>query len=181
MLCMHLVALALAVTTLTVSSCGGTSKTASTASKAASVATTATVTRPTTTTVVTLAKGKPLTHTEWIAKGDTICTRANAKTSALTATSVADFARIFPQVALYNRTEAAELSKLVPPRSFTQDWTQFITELRAHAQYVTEVAQYVQEKNENAAGQPFRLSNVALTQLVAIAKRDGFKRCSMSR
>jgi hypothetical protein len=174
MLQMLLVALALVMTALVATGCGKSSKTATTAA----ATTTASAPTPTPTTV---AAGKPLSRSQWLAEGDAICARAKAKTSALSINSVPDFARVYPQIAVYNRAEAAELSKLAPPATMTHDWTRIVNNIKLHAKYVSEVAQHVRAKEEKAAGKPFHLAVVVLEEQLAIAKRDGFKQCSIAR
>jgi hypothetical protein len=182
MLNVYLATLALTATALVASGCGGTSKTTTTATAlTTATATTTAGSTPGTATTVRIASGKPLIRSQWLAYGDAICARAKAKTSALTVSSIPDFARVYPQIAIYNRIEAGELSKLVPPTSAAHDWTQIVGNLEQHAQYVREVARYIQAKQENSAGTPFHLANVAIEQMLATAKRDGFKKCSIAR
>jgi hypothetical protein len=128
-----------------------------------------------------VAAGKPLSRSQWLAEGDAICARTKAKTSVLTIKSIPDFARIYPQVAIYDRTEAAELNKLVPPATMAHDWTRIVNNIKLYAKYVSEVARHVQAKEQRAAGKPFHLANVVLEELFTISKRDGFKQCSTAR
>jgi hypothetical protein len=51
---------------------------------------------------------------------------------------IPDFARVYPQVAIYDRTEAAELSKLVPPAAMAQDWARIVNNIKLHAKYVSD-------------------------------------------
>lgn len=171
MLHTQLAALALAATALAASGCGS-SKTSSSASSSAAAtppATTATATTP--------AAGQPLTRAVLIEKGDAICARANTKTSIMTVTSIKDFTRVYPQVAIYNRTEATELGKLVPPSSLAHDWAQMINDLNLHSRYANEVARDIEQKSAKA-GRNFELANNALSQLIETGKRDGFAHCS---
>jgi hypothetical protein len=182
MLHLQLAALALTASALIASGCGGSSKTTTTTAATTATATTTAATTPSTTTAtVKIATGTPLPRAKWIAEGDAICERAKAKTSAQKVQAISDFARVYPLVALYNKTEATELAKLVPPTAMSHDWAQIINALELHARYVSEVARYVGEGNEKSAGQPYHLSTVVLEQMLKTAKRDGFKQCSIAR
>lgn len=183
MLHTHLAAVALAATTLAASGCGGSSKTAASSSSASTTpATTATVATPppTTTAAATVATGNPLTPAQWIAQGDAICARLNAQINAIRVRSSADLARALPQIAAYEQAGLTQLVKLVPPASRASDWKQYLTDLRQSAINSRKVA-------ESAHGPQFTLSAplVAATSrinegLKAIAKRDGFKECSVT-
>jgi hypothetical protein len=113
-----------------------------------------------------------------IVKGDAVCARANAKTSVLVANTVQDYARIFPQIALYHRTEAAELAKLSPPASLTHDWRQIVSDLELQSRYVSEAAHEIVQKNEHAAAKHYESANTLLSDVITIGRRDGFAHCS---
>jgi hypothetical protein len=166
-------ALTLAAIALAATGCGGSSKTSSTAANAPAVSTSAS-----TTAASTQAAGTPLTRAALIASGDPICARANAKTSVLTANTVRDYVRIFPQIALYHRTEAAELAKLSPPASLTHDWRQMVSDLELQSRYVTEAAHDLAQKNDHAAAKHYERANAMLSGVIAIGRRDGFAHCS---
>jgi predicted lipid-binding transport protein (Tim44 family) len=181
MLHIRLAALGLVTTALVAAGCGSSSKTSSTQKSAAnSAVSTPAVSTPASppTTKAKLATGKALTKAQLIAKADAICARSNAKTSAIPARSVQDLPRVLPQVAIYNRAEAAELAKLVPPSSLTHDWSQMINDLELHSHYSEEVVQLMKSSKPEAAGQPFHQSTVVLEDLLTRARHDGFKRCS---
>jgi hypothetical protein len=183
MLIVSLTALAVTAGALAVAGCGGSSKGAATSaastpsSSSSTQATTVAQVPPTTT--IAIASGTPLSRTAWIAKADAICAHANTKIEANTIKSTQEFATILPQVALYDKTEAAELSQLVPPPSKTNDWKQIVDGLQLFGEYTSRVAEYAQAKNF-AAAQPITLQGEKThKQFVAIAKRDGFKDCAV--
>ncbi|MGC2374860.1 MAG: hypothetical protein WA484_13390 [Solirubrobacteraceae bacterium] len=162
------------------SGCGGSSKTGTMTTAVTNTVTntTATVATLPTTTAVKLATGRRLARNAWIADGDAICARANKKVSANHVRHTADYGRILPQISIYYETESTELSKLVPPASMTGDWTQIVNNLQILGAYLGRVGQYVQENNLNAARPLFHTALNIQQQLIAIAKHDGFKRCT---
>ena len=178
MLHMSLVALAFAATALAASGCSESSKTGSTAAATATVsAAQVAATPPPTVPPAKVATGTPLTRSELIAQAEAVCTRVNAKSSALVANNVQEFTRTFPQLAIYNRTEAAELSKLVPPAAMAHVWVRMIDDLQLHSQYVSEVARDLEQKNKIAATR-FVQANKVIENLVETAKQAGFDHCS---
>jgi hypothetical protein len=182
MLLVQFAALALAATTL-VSGCGGSSKTGSTSTAAANTTTATTASAATTpaptVTTITIATGTPLARSVWISKGDAICASANTKLNSTTVRSTQDFARLLPQAAAYDHTEATELSKLVPPTAMASDWVQIVTELQKFSELSAKAGEYARVNNLSAAKPVTQAGNTAQRQLVAIAKRDGFKVCSI--
>jgi hypothetical protein len=167
-------ALTLATTALAASGCGGSSKTGSTEATTAATS----PTTPATTAATTHPTGTPLTRAALIAKGDAICARANAKTSVLTANSVQAFARVYPQIAIYNRTEAAELGRIVPPPSLAGDWARMIADLEQHSRYIDEVAHDIDTHADRAIAHPFSQAGTLIADLIETGKRDGFAHCS---
>lgn len=180
MLHAQLAALVLAATTLAASGCGGSTKNSSTTTATGATATTATTSAasPTTTAVIRPPTGKPLTRSQWIAKADAICARANTRVSSITIVSEKEFTRQIPQVATYNRTETGELSKLVPPASMTSAWTRLLKEYALYDEYTNRIAQYAQANNYISAGPVLHTAEKIRAQIAALAKSDGFKQCS---
>lgn len=178
MLNMYLVAATFAVTALVASGCGGSSKTTSTTTTtAASVSSTETATQPTITApTVKLATGTPLTRTALIANAEAICAKANAKTSVLTVSSIQALARTYPQIAIYNRTEAGELAKLVPPAAMVQPLTTMINDLELHSQYLIVAAHNVEQKNKSIV-QGLLAANKFVLNLLHTARQAGFNHC----
>lgn len=176
-----LVAALLAATTVaSAAGCGGSSKTTTTNSVAVKPASTeAAQTKPAVTEELKVSTGKPLTTRDWIAKGDAICGQANAKLSSTTAKTQQDYARLLPQAAGYERAEATELSKLVPPRGKTSDWQQILTDLVKFSEFSLKAGEYAQVNNFQAAIPIATAGNKAQLELITIAKNDGFKVCSL--
>jgi hypothetical protein len=173
------VALALAVVTFSATGCAGSAKTVATTSAAAKATGPAKATTMLTQVdVVKFASGEPLKHSDWITKGDAICEQTNKAIDANPIKTQADFARLLPQVALYDKTEAAELGKLVPPASKVKDWRQIVNGYQLFGEYTATVAEYALAGNFAAAKPLVFTAGKIHKRIVAIAKRDGFKVCS---
>jgi hypothetical protein len=186
MLGVSLAAVALAATALTASGCGsskaGTAKRPTNASTTAESSTAPASTPQLTTSGIPLASGKPLSRSAWIAKAENICARSNTKASTISITRFNEYATALPQIALYTRKEARELSRLVPPPSKAHDWTQIVDGLWMDAQYVDDAAEAFRHNATNAAVAPaVTRANSLHEQLNQIAKRDGFNECAVSR
>lgn len=184
MLHSRLAALAFLAATLIASGCGESSK-AKSIGNARPAATSSTANIPpvtsttgTATTTVNVASGRPLTHGEWIAKADAICAHTNLVTESTKLKYPKDFARVLPQLALYHKTEAVELSKLVPPQDKAADWKKIIDGVNLVGAYVAQMAQYAQANNMSSAKPLLLRGNKVQERVSAIAKRNGFKECS---
>jgi hypothetical protein len=180
----HLAALALAAMALAVSGCGSSSKSATATTSSTTAATipasSTTSTAAPTLTAVKLATGTPLTHAEWLARGDSICARLNAQLAANTVTSIRQLAQVLPQAAAYERAEFVKLVKLVPPSADATSWQKFLTETQQWA------------ANSAALGRSARTTQFTLNEpLVTVtrslheklarrAKQEGFKECSLT-
>jgi hypothetical protein len=178
----HLAAFALVVSALVMSSCGGSSKSGSQtagAIVAAPGSITSSATLSLATVVVKPVAGKPLTHAEWITKGEAICARLNAQLAATPAKSVTEFARALPQAAAYEQSELAQLVKLTPPPSRASDWQQFLTGTREWADDSAKMGASARAGQFNANMPLFQATQKAHEKLAAIAKRDGFKECAL--
>jgi hypothetical protein len=180
MLPMHVATLMLAATTLAVCGCGGASKTETTASTTtpAQSTTQAQTTAATTPKEIQVKTGSPLTRATWIAKGDAICMRINAKLAVTNNSTEQDLARNLPVAARYDRLEAAELSKLVPPAPMASDWSKVLKDLQKFATYTTTVAGYARANRFPEATPIVDAGNAVQKELTVIAARDGFKECS---
>jgi hypothetical protein len=177
---MRLGALALAAAALAGSGCGESSKsatettatTASTAKAASSIPTTATV---------KLAKGKPLTRASWIAKGDAICAPVDRKLQAASSRSRSEYTSLLPRVALYLRIEAAKLSKLTPPASMRTDAEQLVSGIQLLSEYLSRAGMSFRAGYAGSGNQLFRTALTVQRQPFAIARRDGFTKCTATR
>jgi hypothetical protein len=181
MLHAQLAALALVTISLAASGCDGSSKskTTSTAAAATTTSTTAATTTATTPSItVTAPTGKPLTRAQLIARADTICAGTNQKLSTISVVDKNEFARVLPQVAIYFSGETNELSKLAPPKSMTQGWTQLLSDFRLYSEYTNTVAKYAQVNNFHSAAPLIHDAEELHQKLVILAKHEGFTHCS---
>jgi hypothetical protein len=123
---------------------------------------------------------KPLTRAELVAKADTICRRVNnqLKSSNNTISSQRDIARIAPRLASFEQTALAELSKLVPPMPLANDWKTIIAGAQTLADNTAKLGEYAKENNIKAAKGLISTSQKVQQEMLATAKRDGFKDCS---
>lgn len=180
MLHMHFAATAFAVTALAASGCGGSSKGASTttAANASSTETNATTATspPVTTPTVNFATGTPLTRAAFISHADAICAKTNAKTRVLVASSIQGLTRTYPQIAIYHRTEAGELAKLVPPASMTQTLTTMVDDLDLHSQYLIVAVHDIEQKSKSIA-QGLLAANKFIVNMLDTARQAGFNHC----
>jgi hypothetical protein len=108
-----------------------------------------------------------------------ICGRTNVELSSTTANNEQDFARLLPQAAGYERAEARELSKLVPPPAMASDWAQIVEGFQKFSELSARAAEYARVNNFKEAIPIAQAGNTVQKQLTAIAKRDGFKVCSL--
>ena len=180
MLHAHLAALALAASALAASGCGSSSKNGSTSASAGTSANTTTVqsSNPAATVPVAVASGKPLTHAQWIAKGDAICARLSTQLAENTAKTQPELAYALAQGALYTRAALTQLAKLVPPSPKETDWQEFLTGLEEMASNSTTLSHITQAGNFNV-----KLPLLAATELIqkriqVVSKHNGFKHCS---
>lgn len=177
----QLAAVMLAAAALTAAGCGGSEK-AATGSSAGQTAQSTSAVRTTpvaSSEEIKVSSGKPLSRSAWIAKGDAICRRTNVKLSTTTATSNQDYARLLPQAAGYERAEATELAKLVPPPSRAADWQHIITNLQKFSEISVKVGEYAKVENLRAARPVVAAGEKDEQEILVIAKRDGFKVCSL--
>jgi hypothetical protein len=178
MLQIHLAALALVAVALVASGCGGSSKSGT--STATLAATTTAAPTPTTlpSPTVKLATGRPLTRAKWIAEADAICAHVNTEAGAISVRSGSEYVTALPQVAVYYSTEAKNLSNLVPPASMAGDHARIVNGLQLFSEYLSKSGQALATGNKSAAGQLYRAAVGVQKRLIAVAKRDGFKRCT---
>jgi hypothetical protein len=170
MLYMQLAALALALAALAASGCGGSSKTGSTTAAA-------TTPLPQTATAATVAPGQPLTRAQLIATADAICARTNARRQTVSIITRKDFARVVPEVAVYDNTEANELGKLVPPAPMAHEWAQVLGYFQLYGEYVSRMAEYAQANNLKGFSHLYEQAETLHQKLHDVATRAGFKRC----
>jgi len=188
MLHAQLSALVIFAAALAFTGCGGSSKNTNTATTSAqptsaqTTTTTQTATSPTTpittAAVIKIQTGKPLSRAAWIAKGDAICAIANTKRHANSARTQAEFLRLLPQSAAYDRTEAEELSKVVPPAAKSDDWKKIVTGFQKFSEISARVAAEATSGRISEATALVPSGNSVDLEITVLAKRDGFKACS---
>lgn len=145
----RLTALALTATTLAASGCGGSS-------------------------------AKSLTSAELIQKADAVCKRVNARLTLANGEvkSRQDIGRLAPQLAAFQQSAVAELKKLTPPASLANDWKQIVAGAQTLAVNTAKLGEYARSNNMSGARQLVSSSKSVQQQMLATAKRDGFKDCS---
>lgn len=123
---------------------------------------------------------KPLTRAELIAKADTICRRVNAHlaSSNNTIKTQQDVARLAPRLAAFEQTALVELSRLVPPASLADDWKTIVAGAQTLADNTAKLGEYAKSNQLKAAKSLIVSSQKIQSQMLAIAKRDGFRDCS---
>lgn len=177
MLHTQLAALALAVLAASASGCGSSKTGSATTTTAAQ----ATPTTPITTTPTKVAAGAPLARAQWIAAGDAICASTNDKFATLGAHNPGQFVGALPQAAIYYTSESEDLSKLVAPKSMARDWEEIVNDIHLTGEYADAVAQDVKEKQQQTASQMLKKAEALRKETLRIARRDGFKWCSLGR
>jgi hypothetical protein len=145
---------------LAVSGCGGSSSNSSSSANASS------------------SPSKPLTRTEFITDGDAICKRVNTKVFTNPIRTIQVAAHTAPQLAAYEQAAIKELTALRPPLSLAGDWRTFLSDYSKLAKDTVTFGKAA------AAGSFAGIRSISLaddavhTQMLAVAKRDGFKVCS---
>ncbi len=123
------------------------------------------------------SSAKPLTRAELTAKADAICGSVSAKLAAKTVKSVQDIARTAPELASFEQTALAELSKLVPPADLESDWKTFVAGAQKLAENTLDLGEYAKADNLKGAGGLILSSEAIQQRMVKIARRDGLKGC----
>jgi hypothetical protein len=118
------------------------------------------------------------TPASFIAKADVICGRVNAEISSNPYRSPQGIARLAPQLSAYELAADAELGALTPPASLASDWKQIVTDAQKLARDTATFGAYAKANNLAAATKLDNADQPIHLQLLAIAKRDGFKVCS---
>ncbi len=182
MLHAQLAAVMLALVALAVSGCGS-SKSGSTtsASNAATTgsSTTAPSTTPTTTSSVKIVVGKPLSLARWVAAGDTVCKRVQSQLASVSVHNRAQFKRGLPQAAIIYANETEDLSKIVPPTASAHDWETYVNDVHVYDEY-TNIVLHEFNTGRTTISLPIQRKLLELQNSeVAIAKRYGFKWCTV--
>jgi hypothetical protein len=166
-----LVALSVASVVLTIAACGSSSKTQSDTSASGAVGSTGTSTSASPT--VAREPTGSLTRAELIAQGNTICSGAK-KFNSSKVTSTDELVRKLREEAAFNRMQATELEKLVPPASMTDDWKTIVAGVRTLADNTTQVAEYADSHNSSAGAIVLVATRKLRAKLSTNAQRNGF-------
>jgi hypothetical protein len=124
------------------------------------------------------SSGGPLTRSQLIAQGDTICYRLNAKRSSTRISRPQDYAREIPALAAYELTGAEEMAKLAPPATMARDWRQMFASAQQIAVITNRFGMTAATKNEKLIRKEDIEIGNAQTRLVSAAKHAGFKDCA---
>jgi hypothetical protein len=171
----RMVALALAMTTLTVAGCGGSSaKSSSTGTKTS--ATHSTITQPSTV-PAEAPGGRRLTRAELVAKADAVCRRLNKKAGSMSISSLQDIVRLAPRVSGYYRMAFAELRRLAPPVAMASDWRAIVTDIQPLAGEIMVWAGYARDNDPASVAKVEGNVKAIQQHRFAIARRDGFRDC----
>lgn len=165
----RLVVSVLAIATFAVSGCGSNTKSTGQASVSSSVHSVSTASPSTAGT---------LTRAQLIAKGDEICYRANVRRKSVHLNSRADYERLVPPLAAYERAVVSEMRGLAPPASMTASWHQMVEGSQGIAYVTGYFTKYAEASTGPQAQQLDVKLSTAINELVAAAKHEGFKDCA---
>jgi hypothetical protein len=123
------------------------------------------------------SSSKPLTRAELTAKANAICQTVTAKLASKPVKSQQDIARIAPELASFEQSALADLTKLVPPVELENDWKQFITGAQTLADNTAKLGEYARTNKLKSVRNLITSSEAVQKQMVAVAKRDGLTAC----
>jgi hypothetical protein len=120
---------------------------------------------------------KPLTRSELIARGDTICRRINARLAAIRIKSAKDYARL----GAFEQAAVANMRELTPPASMSSGWGQVVSGAQTLADATAKIGTFPRVEafgTTPAAHEAFAAAGAGTRQMVAAAQREGFKDCA---
>ena len=120
---------------------------------------------------------KPLTRAELTAKANAICKTVAAKISSKSINSEQQISHVASELAGFEQTALANLSKLVPPAELEADWKKFVSGAQTLAEDTAKLGEYAKAKNLKAAKALILASESTQKQMTEIAKRDGLGAC----
>ncbi|HEY5194453.1 MAG TPA: hypothetical protein VIJ39_11365 [Solirubrobacteraceae bacterium] len=123
------------------------------------------------------SSAKPLTRAELTAKANVICKTVTTRFASKSINSQQEMARVIPELAAFEQTALAELSKLVPPAELANDWKKFVAGAETLAENTAKLGEYAKAKNIKAAGSLITGSEAIQQQMRATAKQDGITAC----
>ncbi len=120
---------------------------------------------------------KPLTRAELTAKANAICKTVTAKISSKSISTEQQISQVAGELAGFEQTALANLSKLVPPAELEADWKKFVSGAQTLAENTAKLGEYARAKNLKAAKALILSSENTQKQMTEIAKRDGLSAC----
>jgi len=123
------------------------------------------------------SSSKPLTRAELTAKANAICKTVTAKMASKSAKNEQQISQVAGELASFEQTALADLSKLVPPAELETDWKKFVSGAQTLAENTAKLGEYAKAKNLKAGKALILSSENTQKQMVAIAKRDGLTAC----
>jgi hypothetical protein len=123
------------------------------------------------------SSAKPLTRAELTAKANAICKTVAAKLSSKSISSEQQISHVAGELAAFEQTALAGLSKLVPPAELETDWKEFVSDAQTLAENTAKLGEYARAKDLKAAKALILSSEATQKQMVTIAKRDGLAAC----
>lgn len=123
------------------------------------------------------SSSKPLTRAELTAKANAICKTVTAKISSKSANNEQQISLVASELASFEQTALADLSKLVPPAELETDWKKFVAGAQTLAENTAKLGEYAKAKNLKAGKALILSSENTQKQMVVIAKRDGLIAC----
>jgi hypothetical protein len=123
------------------------------------------------------SSAKPLTRAELTAKADAICKTVTAKLAGTNIKTQQDIGRVAPELASFEESALAQLSKLVPPADLAEDWKKFVAGAQTLAENTSKLGEYAKANKLKQARGLIESSQQVQQGMVTIAKRDGLKSC----
>jgi hypothetical protein len=123
------------------------------------------------------SSAKPLTRAELTAKADAICKTVTAKLAGTKVKTQQDIGRVAPELAFFEESALAQLSKLVPPAALAEDWKKFVAGAQTLAENTSKLGEYAKANKLKQARGLIVSSQQVQQGMMTIAKRDGLKSC----
>jgi hypothetical protein len=144
----RLAALALAATTLAAAGCGGSSS------------------------------SNALTHSQLVAKAEPICAQANSKlNSAMAVTDQIDVPSAAAEAATYEQQVSAELAKLIPPASMSNDWKVIVTSYKTVGNDLAKLGEAAKAKDKPNPALIIEFTN-SQQRRASAATHEGLSECA---
>lgn len=126
------------------------------------------------------SSAKPLTRAELTVKANAICKTVNTKLLVSTkrgGNNRQALARITSELASFEQSALAELSKLVPPTALEVEWKQLIAGAETLAENTARLGEYAKQNNLKGVHQLIASTEVVQHRMEATAKRLGLVAC----